>query len=72
VVEGAKDVPALMVNQACTTSATCIYLAATNIELGAYQAGYALMSDRCSNDLIRFGPILLVRRRGRVRELDDG
>ena len=49
VVEGAKDVPALMVHQACTTSATCIYLAAQNIELGAYQTGYALMSDRCSN-----------------------
>jgi acetyl-CoA acetyltransferase family protein len=49
VVEGAKDVPALLVSQACTTAATCIYLAATNIELGAYQTGYALVSDRCSN-----------------------
>ena len=49
LVEGAKDVPALMINQACTTSATAIYLAAQNIELGAYQAGYALLSDRCSN-----------------------
>jgi acetyl-CoA acetyltransferase len=38
-----------MVHQACTTSTTCIYLAAQNIELGAYQTGYALMSDRCSN-----------------------
>src|SRR4030066_1090404 len=47
--EGAKDIPALMINQACTTSATCICLAAQNIELGAYQTGYALMSDRCSN-----------------------
>lgn len=49
LVEGAKDVPALMINQACTTSATAIYLAAQSIELGAYQTGYALMSDRCSN-----------------------
>ncbi|OGP62404.1 MAG: acetyl-CoA acetyltransferase [Deltaproteobacteria bacterium RBG_13_47_9] len=49
VVEGAKDVPALMTHQACTTSATCIYLAAQNIEIGAYQTGYALMADRCSN-----------------------
>jgi acetyl-CoA acetyltransferase len=49
MTEGAKDIPALMVNQACTTSVTCIYLAAQNIELGAYQTGYALMSDRCSN-----------------------
>ncbi len=49
VVEGAKEVPALLVSQACTTAATCIYLAATNVELGAYQTGYALVSDRCSN-----------------------
>jgi len=47
--EGAKDIPALMLNQACTTSATCIYLAAQSIELGAYQTGFALMSDRTSN-----------------------
>src|SRR4030066_1455866 len=47
--EGAKDIPALMIHQACTTSTTCIYLAAQNIELGAYQTGYALMADRCSN-----------------------
>jgi len=40
--DGAKDIPALMVHQACTTSTTCIYLAAQNIELGAYQTG-------CSN-----------------------
>ena len=49
VVEGAKDVPALMINQACTTSTTGIYLAAQNIEIGGYQTGYALMADRCSN-----------------------
>ncbi len=47
--EGAKDIPALMINQACTTSTTCIYLAAQNIELGGYQTGFALMSDRTSN-----------------------
>ena len=49
LVEGKKDIPALMVHQACSTSATCIHLAAQNIELGAYQTGYALMADRCSN-----------------------
>ena len=49
LVEGKKDIPALMVHQACSTSTTCIYLAAQNIELGAYQTGYALMADRCSN-----------------------
>ena len=47
--DGAKDIPALMVHQACTTSTTCIYLAAQNIELGSYQTGFALMSDRTSN-----------------------
>lgn len=49
IVDGAKDIPALMVHQACSTSTTCIYLAAQNIEIGAYQTGYALMGDRCSN-----------------------
>lgn len=47
--ENKKDIPALMVNQACTTSTTCIHLAAANVELGTYETGFALMSDRCSN-----------------------
>jgi acetyl-CoA acetyltransferase len=49
LVNGAKDVPALLVHQACTTSTTCVYLAASNIEIGAYETGFALMADRCSN-----------------------
>ena len=49
LVDGAKDLPALMVNQACTTSATCIHLAAANIEIGTYNTAFALMSDRASN-----------------------
>jgi acetyl-CoA acetyltransferase len=49
ICDGAKDIPALMVHQACTTSATCISLAAQNVELGAYQTGFTLMSDRTSN-----------------------
>ena len=49
LVDGAKDLPALMVHQACTTSATCIHLAALNIEVGTYETGFALMADRCSN-----------------------
>jgi acetyl-CoA acetyltransferase family protein len=49
LVDGAKDLPALMVNQACTTSTTCIHLAAVNIETGTYETAFALMSDRCSN-----------------------
>ena len=49
IMDGRKDVPGLMVNQACTTSTTCIHLAAVNIETGVYETAYALMSDRCSN-----------------------
>jgi acetyl-CoA acetyltransferase family protein len=49
LMDGKKNVPGLMVNQACTTSATCIYLAAVNIETGTYERAFALMSDRCSN-----------------------
>ncbi|MEJ2066640.1 MAG: thiolase family protein, partial [Deltaproteobacteria bacterium] len=36
LVDGKKNLPGLMVNQACTTSATCIHLAAVNIEVGTY------------------------------------
>ena len=49
LVDGAKNIPALMIHQACTTSTTGMFLAAQNIELGAYQTGYGLMADRCSN-----------------------
>ena len=49
LVDNAKPLPALMVHQACTTSTTCIHLAAVNIEAGTYETAYALMSDRCSN-----------------------
>ncbi|MFO7714582.1 thiolase family protein [Desulfosarcina sp.] len=49
LVDNQKPLPALMVNQACTTSTTCIHLCAVNIEAGTYETAYALMSDRCSN-----------------------
>jgi acetyl-CoA acetyltransferase family protein len=49
LVDKKKPLPALMINQACTTSTTCIHLCAVNIEIGTYETGYALMSDRCSN-----------------------
>ena len=49
LVDNEKALPALMVNQACTTSTTCIHLCAVNIETGTYDTGFALMSDRCSN-----------------------
>jgi len=44
-----KFVPGLFVNQACSTSTTILNLAAKDIELGIYQVGYGLMTDRCSN-----------------------
>jgi len=46
---GRKDLPALMVSQACTTSATCLHLTAVQIEAGTFETGFALMTDRCSN-----------------------
>jgi acetyl-CoA acetyltransferase family protein len=49
VVDGLKNLPALMVHQACTTSTTCIHLGAVNIEVGTYETAFALMADRCSN-----------------------
>jgi len=49
LVDNQKELPALMVNQACTTSTTCIHLCAINIEGGTYETAFALMSDRCSN-----------------------
>jgi len=49
LVDGKRNVPGLMVNQACTTSTTCIHLAAVNLESGTYETAFALMSDRCSN-----------------------
>lgn len=49
LVDGKKNLPGLMLNQACTTSATCIHLAAVNIEVGTFETAFALMSDRASN-----------------------
>jgi acetyl-CoA acetyltransferase family protein len=49
LVDNKKNLPGLFVHQACTTSATCIYLCALNIESEIYETGFALMSDRCSN-----------------------
>ncbi len=44
-----KFVPGLFINQACSTSTTILGLAAKDMELGAYDVGFALMADRCSN-----------------------
>ena len=46
---GAESIPGVMISQACTTSATCIFQASVGIETGFYQNAYCLMTDRCSN-----------------------
>ena len=46
---GAAEIPGVIISQACTTSATCIFHAGVGIETGLYQDAYCLMTDRCSN-----------------------
>jgi acetyl-CoA acetyltransferase len=46
---GAAQIPGVIISQACTTSATCIFQAGVGIETGLYQEAYCLMTDRCSN-----------------------
>ena len=46
---GAESTPGMVISQACTTSATCIYQASVGVETGLYQNAYCLMVDRCSN-----------------------
>lgn len=46
---GAAQIPGIIISQACTTSATCIFQAGVGIETGLYQDAYCLMTDRCSN-----------------------
>jgi acetyl-CoA acetyltransferase len=46
---GAQNIPGVMISQACSTSTTCIFQAATGIETGLYQTAFTLMTDRCSN-----------------------
>jgi acetyl-CoA acetyltransferase len=49
LTDNKKNVPGLMVNQACTTSTTILNLAALAVEQGAYEVGFGLMADRTSN-----------------------
>lgn len=49
MTDNKKNLPALMVNQACTTSTTILNLAALAVEQGALQTAFGLMADRCSN-----------------------
>jgi acetyl-CoA acetyltransferase len=49
LMDDKKNLPGLFVHQACTTSTTCIHLAAVNVEAGTYETAFALMTDRLSN-----------------------
>ncbi|MGD0399659.1 MAG: thiolase family protein [Syntrophobacteraceae bacterium] len=46
---GAPTIPGMIISQACTTSATCLYQAAIGVETGLYGNSFCLMTDRCSN-----------------------
>ena len=49
LTDNKKNLPGLMINQACSTSTTILQLAALAIEQGSYQVGFGLMADRASN-----------------------
>ena len=49
ITDNKKNLPAIMVNQACTTSTTILNLAALAIEQGSMEVAFGLMADRCSN-----------------------
>lgn len=55
ILERRKNIPALQINQVCATSVTTLQLAASDIEMGACEAVYALSTDRCSS-----GPLLVL------------
>ena len=46
---GNPDISGMTISQACTTSATCIWQAAVNVENGVYNNVFTLMTDRTSN-----------------------
>lgn len=46
---GAEKVSAVHISQACSTSTTCINLAAMSVETGNFALAFCLMTDRCSN-----------------------
>jgi acetyl-CoA acetyltransferase len=49
LTDNKRNVPGLMIAQACTTSTTILNLAALAIEQGAFDVAFCLMTDRCSN-----------------------
>ena len=46
---GAEDTTALHVPQACSTSTTCVGLAAMGVEVGMFKRGLCVMTDKLSN-----------------------
>lgn len=46
---GAERVPGIHISQACSTSTTCINLAALGVETGNFALAFCLMTDRTSN-----------------------
>lgn len=46
---GAVDSPGLLISQACSTSTSGIFQAASGVETGMYDVAYTLFTDRCSN-----------------------
>lgn len=46
---GAPDAPGVTIMQACTTSTTSVFNAATSVEVGNVKTAYCLMVDRTSN-----------------------
>ncbi|GAB6908544.1 Acetyl-CoA C-acetyltransferase [Desulfosarcina cetonica] len=46
---GNPDISGMTISQACTTSATCVWQAAVNVENGVYNNVFTLMADRTSN-----------------------
>ena len=49
LTDNKKNLPGLMINQACTTSTTILNLASLAVEQGALNVAFCLMTDRCSN-----------------------
>jgi acetyl-CoA acetyltransferase len=49
LVDNQKGLAGVLVSQACTTSTTCLNLAALAVEQGAFKVGFCLMADRLSN-----------------------
>ncbi len=48
-MDNQKGLAGLFIHQACSTSTTILNLAALAVEQGAFEVGFGLMTDRCSN-----------------------